>query len=220
MIGSVWLFMGPPGCGKGTQATKLKVEGRAEHLSTGDLLRSAISSKSQLGLKVQGYVDSGSLVPDNVMLEILMETILKFDGKSPLILDGYPRTLSQGESLFEVMNRYSNKFKLKGAIWFKITPEVLIKRAVGRRVCSSCGAIYNIEFKPPAIEGVCDLCGGKLIHRKDDTADTISKRITLYNHETQPLLEYIRSRTNLIELDADRPENIIFDEIGNYLKKL
>lgn len=220
MSGSIWLFMGPPGCGKGTQASKLKFEGKAEHLSTGELLRAAIKSNSPLGLKVQEYVDSGSLVPDSVMLDIVIDAILKFDGKLPLILDGYPRTRSQGESLFDVMTRYSDKFNLKGAIWFKIDQEVLIKRVVGRRTCSSCGAIYNIELKPPAIAGICDLCGGQLIHRKDDTAETIQKRVNVYNQETKPLLEYIRSFANVFELDADRPENIIFDEIVNYLKKM
>jgi adenylate kinase len=219
MMKNLWLFMGPPGCGKGTQATKLKARGFAEHLSTGDVLRAAIRSGFELGKKVQAFVDGGRLVPDEVMLDVLMATILDFKGEVPLVLDGYPRTLSQGESLLEIIKSSSGTLNLKGAIWFDIRTDILVRRAVSRRVCSSCGAIYNLEFKPPKISGICDLCGGLLVHRKDDNEETILKRIQVYNSETEPLLNFINRNSYLVKLDADRPENAIFEEIVMNLKK-
>jgi adenylate kinase len=219
MMKNLWLFMGPPGCGKGTQASKLKAKGIVEHLSTGDVLRSAIKSGSELGKRVQAFVDAGNLVPDDVMLDVLVNVVSELRGELPLVLDGYPRTLSQGKSLFELTRADPQNLNLKGAIWFEIPADVLIKRAVSRRVCSKCGAIYNLEFKPPKVSGICDLCGGALTHRKDDNEETISKRIEVYNSETRPLLNFLTRNTYMLKLDADRPEDVIFEEIVMVLKK-
>jgi len=215
----LWLFMGPPGCGKGTQASNLKAKGIAEHLSTGDLLRAAIKSGSELGKKVQSFVDGGSLVPDNVMLDVIVMSIEHLQRSLPLILDGYPRTLPQGQSLLSIVKDRSDLLSLSGVFWFEIDPALLIKRAVSRRTCSGCGAIYNIKFKPPIREEICDLCSGTLIQRKDDNEETILKRINVYNLETKPLLDFVAKSSRLISLDADRPENIIFEEIVSKLKK-
>lgn len=217
MSRTIWLFMGPPGCGKGTQASRLKREGLCEHLSTGDLLRAAIKSGSELGLKVKSFVDSGSLVPDQVMLELIEDAITS-GHLSQTVLDGFPRTIVQGEALVKMLSK-STSVKLGGVFWFKIDSLILVKRAVGRRTCSSCGAIYNIEFKPTKQHGVCDLCGGELTHRKDDTEETIKHRINVYEAETKPLLEFLSGKSELISLDADRPEDSIYGEIIKYIKK-
>lgn len=219
MIKDLWLFMGPPGCGKGTQATRFKAEGFAEHLSTGDLLRASIKSQSALGLKVQGFVDSGSLVPDEVMLDVFLDAVDCLKGDVPLILDGYPRTLAQGRSLVETVATKSDSLVLAGVFWFKLNASILVERAVSRRICSHCGAIYNLQFKAPRVDGICDLCSSPLLHRKDDTEETILKRIEIYDNDTQPLLAFLKSSTQVITLDADRPETIIFEEILGYLKK-
>jgi adenylate kinase len=216
---TLWLFMGPPGCGKGTQAVQLKNQGIVEHFSTGDLLRSAIKSQSPLGLEVQSRVDSGQLVPDYIMLDILMEAMSSERFVHDLVLDGYPRTFSQVESLVAMISSRSEDFSLGGVFWFDIDLAILVRRAVSRRSCIQCGAIYNIEFKPTKVPNLCDACGGSLLHRKDDNEETISKRIALYNLETKPLLEVIKTYSQVIVLDADRPEQEIFQEIVNYLKK-
>lgn len=215
----VWLFMGPPGCGKGTQAAKLKAEGLAKHLSTGDLLRAAMRSESSLGRSVREFVDNGRLVPDEVMLEVISEELVRATQDGQVILDGYPRTLNQAESLVEMVSKNAAKMELGGAIWFNIPADILVKRAVSRRICGGCGAIFNLEFKPPKVEGKCDACGSDLQHRKDDTAETIAHRIGVYTQDTEPLLAFFKHKGLVTEIDANQDENLIYKEIVNYIKK-
>lgn len=193
------VFLGPPGSGKGTQAKKLSQELGLMHISTGDLLREAVKNQTPLGLKAKEYMDRGELVPDNLMIALIEEVMPKEGG---FILDGFPRTVPQALALEEMLRSY--KRDVDKVFLFDLSEEVVVERLSGRLTCSQCGAVYHRKYNPPKQEGVCDLCGGKLIQREDDKEEVVRRRYRVYKEQTSPLVEFYQKRNRLIRLDASQ----------------
>ncbi|MBN2446705.1 MAG: adenylate kinase [Phycisphaerae bacterium] len=195
------IFMGPPGSGKGTQAARLMDSAGLVQLSSGQVMRDEIKAGSAIGKKVAQYVESGGLVPDELITGVILAAVEKV-GDRGLILDGFPRTAPQAESLAAGMT--ARGWKIDAVLDFQMPDEVIIERIGGRRVCSDCGATYNTEFLPPKVEGVCDACGGKVIQRKDDLPDVVRNRLETYRAQTAPLVQYYSERGLLHNIDASR----------------
>lgn len=193
------VFLGPPGSGKGTQAKKLSQELGLMHISTGDLLREAVKNQTPLGLKAKEYMDRGELVPDNLMIALIEEVMPKEGG---FILDGFPRTVPQALALEEMLRSY--KRDVDKVFLFDLSEEVVVERLSGRLTCPQCGAVYHRKYNPPKQEGVCDLCGGKLIQREDDKEEVVRRRYRVYKEQTSPLVEFYQKRNKLIRLDASQ----------------
>jgi adenylate kinase len=192
------ILLGPPGCGKGTQARELSKSFGFVHLSTGDLLRATASTNSELGYSVQARMRAGELVPDQVISRIIADRISPAALDSGLVLDGYPRTLQQTRFLCSLLHGY------KAIAWnLQLSQTLLIQRVIGRLTCSACGEIYNAFFKRPRSNGFCDRDGQKLEQRLDDTEDTIRRRLICYEKETQPVIEHLRKMNILHDIQAD-----------------
>ncbi len=194
------IFLGPPGSGKGTQAKRITGEKKWPQLSTGDMLRSAISAGTQLGKEAKSFMDQGGLVPDAVVIGLIRERSQQADCASGFILDGFPRTAVQAEALDELLNK--NSKKIERVVFFKIPDQELVARLSGRRTCVKCGAMYHVTSSPSKKEGVCDQCGSPLTHRDDDQVEVIQKRIGVYHAQTAPVAEYYRKKNILREIDA------------------
>lgn len=204
------IFIGAPGSGKGTQAAKLVSDKGYKHISTGDLLRAEIAKATELGKKVKDILSTGSLVSDDLVIQLLKaNTDLDAHG---YIFDGYPRNLAQAQTLDHEVIQDRKSF----AIYFKIDLPRLIGRLTNRRTCKSCGAIYNLITNPLKSEGVCDVCGGhEIIHRDDDREDVIKNRMDVFVKNIEPVLEYYRNSHRLIELDAEKSIEYIFNKISS-----
>lgn len=196
------VFLGPPGAGKGTQASLIAVELGIPHLSTGDLLRAAVAAGTPLGKEADGFMRSGGLVPDHLVLRILSERIGKPDTVPGFLLDGFPRTLEQAKSLEEFT-------ELDHVISFEIPDSLLVERLTQRRNCPKCGAVYNLATQPPKVAGKCDRDGTPLAQRPDDTVEAVANRLKVYRELTIPLVQYYRSRKLLHPIDATgTPEEV------------
>jgi len=182
------VLLGAPGAGKGTQAKKLIEKYGMPQISTGDLLRAAVGAGTPLGKEAKSYMDKGELVPDRVVLGMVEERLKQDDCKKGYILDGFPRNTAQAEALDKMLA--SLNMQLTAALSVDVPFEDLMKRLTGRRTCKACGQMYNMYFKPPAKEGVCDKCSGELFQRDDDKEATIKKRLEVYNAQTAPLIDY------------------------------
>jgi adenylate kinase len=182
------VLLGAPGAGKGTQATRIAKELNIPHISTGDIFRYNIKNETPLGKIAKEYIDSGGLVPDEVTVEIVKDRLLEDDCKNGFILDGFPRTIPQAESLDKVLKDMS--IKLDYAINVDVADDVIVQRLSGRRVCSSCGKIYHMVSEPPKQEGVCDVCNSSLVQRDDDKEETVKNRLLTYHQQTEPLIDY------------------------------
>ncbi|MBL8725885.1 MAG: adenylate kinase [Planctomycetes bacterium] len=204
------VFLGAPGAGKGTQAKKVAEGARLAHISTGDMLRAQVAAGTALGLEAKGYMDAGKLVPDQLIIAMVKARIAEPDAAHAWILDGFPRTLAQAEALDKSLSGAS---ALSHVIAFAVPEAVLVGRLSGRRTCGSCGAIWHIESNPTRVAGVCDACGGALVHRSDDRPEAITKRLEVYRSQTAPLLAYYRDRGLLREVDANRPPEVVFQEL-------
>ena len=192
------VVLGPPGVGKGTYAAVLSKKHGIPTISVGDLFRTAIKNETALGKKIQGYVSSGDLVPDEVVIELVKNRLEEDDCKDGFILDGYPRTVPQAEAM--------EKFKkIDVALNFFAPDEVIMERIGGRRTCSKCGAIYHIKNVPPKVEGICDKCGGKLIQRADEKPEVIKNRLVVYREKTKPVADYLRRKGLIADIDANYP---------------
>lgn len=178
------ILLGAPGAGKGTQAEVICQHLSVPAISTGNIIREALSKGTEMGLKAKSFIDAGQLVPDDVVIGIIKERLAKEDCQNGFILDGFPRTIPQAEAL-DAMGIVIDK-----VIDIEVPDEKIVSRLSGRRVCASCGGTYHLEFKKPAKEGVCDLCGGELIQRKDDHPDTVLDRLNVYHTQTEPLKDY------------------------------
>jgi adenylate kinase len=189
----VIIFFGPPGAGKGTHA-------KIPHISTGDIFRDAIKNETILGNKVKDYVNSGKLVPDELVWEIVKERLKENDCSQGFILDGYPRTVLQAEFLKKFLEE---KKAYPKVIYLKVSDELVIKRLSSRRVCKNCGAIYNLISMPPKEDNKCDICGGELYQRTDDTPEVIKQRLNTYYKESKPLLDYYKKEGILYEIDGE-----------------
>lgn len=201
------ILLGPPGVGKGTQAQILAKEYGIPQISTGDILRSAIQADSELGQKANHYMSKGELVPDEIMLGLVRERLFGEHPPKGYILDGFPRTLVQAEALNRLFTE--NKTQLDAVLLLEADEELILKRLSSRRVCRNCQAVYNLLTQPPAVEGVCDKCGGKLYQRNDDKIDTIKNRIAVYKHQTEPLVNFYKSMRLLKTVNSSgRPQEV------------
>ena len=214
----IFIFLGPPGSGKGTQTSRLAEKLSTPHIDTGSLLRKNIQDETPLGLEAKGYIDKGHLVPLHVVSSVIEERLRKQDCKYGFILDGFPRSIEQAQELDNILSRIG-LFNLKEdgmAIYFDINENNLIERLVNRRCCPNCGTIYNLKFNPPKIADICDICDSKLSQRKDDNVETATERFRTYEKETAPLYDFYKKTGILRELDADKP----IQEIWHNLKEL
>ena len=190
-----FIFLGPPGAGKGSLAVKAAAEYGIPHISTGDIFRAAIKNETPLGLKVKAIIDSGSLVSDEITCALVKERLEEPDAKNGFILDGFPRTIPQAEAFSAICTDVA-------VVNFKISDEAVIKRLSTRRVCKKCGANFNILTLPPKKEGVCDACSGELFQRDDDKQDSILHRMNVYREQTEPLIDFYRQKGQLTDIDG------------------
>ena len=209
------LLMGPPGAGKGTQAEKLTEKYNIPHISTGDMFRSAVKNGTELGKEAKRYMDAGQLVPDEVTIGIVRESLSKPENQKGFILDGFPRTTEQAEALNEILQGLS--ISLNGAIDIVVPDDILIKRATGRRICQSCGATYHILYNSPKVQDICDKCGGTLYQRDDDKEETVTKRIEVYNKQTRPLIDYYSKQGVYVKIDGTQAIDKVFSDIVDNL---
>ncbi|SYV96673.1 Adenylate kinase [Mycoplasmopsis edwardii] len=208
MINKNLIFMGEPGAGKGTVAEIISNKTNLVHLSTGNIFRNEIKNETELGKKVQYYVNSGGYVPDEVTNEIVLNAIQKLKAENKyFILDGYPRTIAQAEFLNSL-----KEFSFK-VIQLSVPHDVIIERLSGRRLCSKCGTGYHVKFKQPKVEGICDLDQTPLIQREDDNPEKIKNRLKIYQEQTQPLLDYYAKKGELITITALENPDIVAEKV-------
>ena len=205
------IFLGPPGAGKGTMAFKAKEHYSIPHISTGDLFRAAIKNQTELGKQVKSILDKGDLVPDELTTAMVRERLEQDDTKNGYILDGFPRTIPQAESLKEFTS-------IDKVVNFTIPEDEVIRRLSGRRVCRSCGESFHIEFIPPRKDGVCDKCSGELYTRDDDKIEAIKNRLSVYDKSTAPLIEFYQNEGSLIDVDSSQKPEDVFKDLKNILK--
>jgi len=212
-----FIIFGPPGAGKGTYATKLAEKFKIAAIATGDIFRAEVKRGSALGKKVAGYLQSGTLVPDTVVDEVLKYWLKKPESGRGVIFDGYPRTVEQAKAL-------DKKTKIDAIINLEVPEWVVVERLSNRRICRSCGSIYNIKYSPkPKVESKCDKCGGELYQREDDRPEVIRERLKVYEKQTQPLIEYYRKKkakfVTIENIQVDSPIEMVFQRILDELKK-
>jgi adenylate kinase len=189
------VILGPPGVGKGTYAEFLSKKYGIPKISVGDLFRSAIKNRTELGKRIKNYVSNGELVPDETVIELVKNRLEEPDCKDGFLLDGYPRTVPQAEAMM-------NFKKIELALNFVAPDEVIMERIGGRRTCRKCGAIYHIKNVPPTIEGVCDRCSGRLVQRSDEKPEVIKNRLVVYREKTKPVADYLRKKGLIADIDA------------------
>lgn len=209
------IMLGAPGAGKGTQAKQIAEKYRIPHISTGDIFRANIKEGTELGAKAKTYMDQGLLVPDELVVELVADRIVKDDCKAGFVLDGFPRTIPQAKALDEALEKMGEKMDY--AIDVDVPDENIISRMGGRRACINCGATYHIVSIPTKVEGVCDKCGNEVVLRDDDKPETVQKRLSVYHEQTQPLIEYYSGRGILKSVDGTRPMEDVFAEIVRIL---
>jgi adenylate kinase len=195
------IFLGAPGSGKGTQATRFAERHRIPHISTGDMLRAAVREGTPLGREVEGFISRGGLVPDATVITLLVERLARPDATGGGVLDGFPRTLPQAEALDRMLAEHGQR--LKRVVAIEVPEEALVGRLVGRRSCPKCGAPYHVQFKRPKLAGVCDSCGTELIQRNDDTEATVRERFETYRRQTAPLCDYYQRQGMLRRVSGE-----------------
>jgi len=205
------VLLGAPGSGKGTQAKQLVEKFKIPQISTGDILRQAVSDGTELGKKAKAAMDAGQLVSDDIVLGLIQERMAKPDAKGGFILDGFPRNIPQAQSLDAMLARVAQPIQL--AMLVDVDTEVLMKRITGRRSCGSCGAIYNIHFSQPATNNKCDQCGSSLQHRSDDNESTVRSRLEVYEQQTAPLVSYFKAQGKLRTVQGVGPIDEIFKQL-------
>ncbi|SFC81933.1 adenylate kinase [Clostridium uliginosum] len=209
------VLLGPPGAGKGTQAKSISNRYSIPHISTGDIFRKNISENTPLGIEAKGYMDNGQLVPDEVTINMVKDRLQDEDCTSGYLLDGFPRTVAQANALNEFL--ISREEQLDTSLLIEVPIGFILERMTGRRVCPSCGASYHIKFNPPNNDGKCDLCGSEVIQRKDDTVETVKERLDVYENQTQPLIEFYKSKNLLSVVDGTKAINEVFKGICKVL---
>jgi adenylate kinase len=212
------VLLGPPGAGKGTQARKLSERYGLPVIGTGDIFRDHVARATALGLAAKEYMDRGDYVPDEIAVNMVLERLEQPDTREGFILDGFPRTVAQAQALEGALAAASRP--LSAVLNFKIGDEVAVKRLMSRIVCPNCKRVYNLEFKRPRVEGICDVCGHRLEPRSDDDEDTIRRRLEVYRRETQPLVLYFWERGLLRDIDAEAPEEVVADRTIEALSDL
>lgn len=212
------VLLGPPGAGKGTQAKRLAERYGLPVIGTGDIFREHVARGTDLGLRAKAYMDRGDYVPDEIAVDMVLGRLREPDCRVGFILDGFPRTVPQAQALERALTEAGTP--LDAVLNFKVSDEMVVKRLTNRLVCSACGRPYNLVFRPPRVEGVCDVCGGTLSLRSDDDEATILRRLEVYRRETEPLVLYFWERGLLRDIDAEAPEQVVFDRAVEALSDL
>lgn len=219
-----FIFLGAPGCGKGTQTSHLSQYLNLPHVDTGCLLRAEIENKTSEGMRAKKFIDEGQLVPIEVVGAIIKNRLMQKDALEGFILDGYPRSIEQALALENIQSEVDGELPYsKGnvnfkAIYFEIPESLLIERLINRRMCSNCGAIYNIKTRPPKVENTCDKCACALMQRKDDNEQTAHKRFETYYNETAPLIDFYKNRDVLYKIDASGSVDEIFEKLKSVIE--
>jgi adenylate kinase len=211
------VFLGPPGAGKGTQAAVIAKTMDLAHISSGNIFRENIDNRTVLGLRAQTYLDSGQLVPDDLTIAMVRDRLSMPDCTQGAILDGFPRTVAQAEELDKMLLEMNDKIECVPFI--NVSEEVLVERLSGRWICASEKHVYHLKFNPPLKEGICDVDGNSLHQRKDDTRETVERRIREYNEKTAPLIKYYRQAGKLIEIDGKKDIDQVTSDILNKMEK-
>ena len=209
------IMLGAPGAGKGTQAKKIAEKYNIPHISTGDIFRANIKNGTELGVKAKSYMDQGLLVPDELVVDLVADRIQQDDAKAGYVLDGFPRTILQAESLDAALAKMGQKIDY--AVDVEVPDENIVNRMSGRRACVKCGATYHLQYAKPKAEGVCDVCGEQLILRDDDKPETVQKRLGVYHQQTQPLIDYYENQNVLKEVDGTKDMEEVFADIVSIL---
>lgn len=209
------IMLGAPGAGKGTQAKKIAAKYNIPHISTGDIFRANIKNGTELGKKAKTYMDQGLLVPDDLVVDLVVDRVGQDDCERGYVLDGFPRTIPQAEALTKALADMGQKVDY--AIDVDVPDENIVRRMSGRRACVSCGGTYHIKYNPTKVEGVCDACGGELILRDDDKPETVEQRLRVYHEQTQPLIDYYTKEGILKEVDGTIDLEDVFAEITKIL---
>ena len=205
------IMLGAPGAGKGTQAKKLAEKYSIPHISTGDIFRANIKNGTELGKKAKAYIDEGALVPDELVVDLVVDRFKIPDCANGYVLDGFPRTIPQAEALEAALNAIGETVDF--AINIEVPDENIINRMSGRRACVGCGATYHVIYNPTKVEGVCDNCGEKLILRQDDKPETVKNRLSVYHAQTQPLIDFYNKKGVLAEVDGMKDMDDVFNAI-------
>jgi adenylate kinase len=208
------VLFGPPGAGKGTQSALLVERKQMKHISTGDLFREAVKNQTPLGVKAKGFMEAGQLVPDDVVIGMVEEVAQTLKGQS-FILDGFPRTVPQATALENLMSRLG--LTIGKAVFLEVARETLLRRLTGRRVCNSCGAVYHVDSKPSKKEGICDVCGGQVLQRKDDHEDVIGTRLEAYDKSTSPLKQYFAKKGIFSEVNGLGATEDVYGRLASQL---
>ncbi len=206
-----FIFLGPPGAGKGSLAVKVAADYKIPHISTGDIFRANIKAQTPLGVKVKAIIDSGSLVSDELTFELVKDRLAQDDCKNGYILDGFPRTIPQAEMLEGLVSDVK-------VVNFEIKDEIVIKRLSTRRVCKACGANYNVLTLKPKVEGICDKCGGELYQRDDDKQESILHRMDVYREQTEPLINFYKEKGKITDLDASIETDVLLGKFKEIFK--
>lgn len=210
------IMLGAPGAGKGTQAKRIAEKYNIPHISTGDIFRANIKNGTELGKKAKTYMDQGLLVPDELVVDLVVDRVAQDDAKNGYVLDGFPRTIPQAEALDAALEKINEKVDY--AIDVDVPDTNIIDRMSGRRACVGCGGTYHIVYNPTKAEGVCDACGGQLILRDDDKAETVENRLKVYHNQTQPLIDYYTKKAILKSVDGTKDMNEVFEDIVKILE--
>ena len=205
------VMLGAPGAGKGTQAKRIAAKFSIPHISTGDIFRANIKNNTPLGAKAKSYMDKGELVPDELVIELIMDRFAQDDCVNGYVLDGFPRTIPQAEELDKALKSVNDN--LDYAIDVEVPDDNIINRMSGRRACVNCGATYHIVHNPPKVENECDTCNGELILRDDDKPETVKNRLDVYHTQTEPLLKYYTEKGILYTVDGTQDMGTVFDSI-------
>lgn len=211
------IMLGAPGAGKGTQAKMIADKYQIPHISTGDIFRANIKNGTELGQKAKTYMDQGLLVPDELVVDLVVDRVKQDDCEKGYVLDGFPRTIPQAESLDAALAKLDETIDY--AINVEVPDENIVRRMSGRRACVACGATYHIVHIPTKVEGICDRCGKELILRDDDKPETVQKRLGVYHEQTQPLIDYYTNKGCLVEVDGTKDMNEVFSDIVDILSK-
>lgn len=211
------VFLGPPGAGKGTQASRLSAKYALPKVSTGDMLRGAVAADSPLGRRVASIMDSGELVDDDTMAEVVRARLGKPDVASGAVLDGYPRTLAQAQTLASILEEQDRQVEL--VLFLHVPEEDAVERLSRRRACPECGANYHLSFNPPAEEGECDRCGAKLVHREDDREEVVRERLQVYRERTEPLVDAYRAQDLLVQVEGTGSIDDVWDRVDSAMAR-
>lgn len=207
------IVFGPPSAGKGTQAQRLSKKYGLPQISTGDLLREAVAKQTPLGVRIKSYLDTGKLGPDDLIVQLIRDRVSEPDCANGYLLDGFPRTMGQAVELDKMTD-------IDLVLNIVVDPESLVQRAVGRRICMKCNAVYNVTSNPPKKAGVCDRCGGDLIQRDDDKEETVRHRLKVYQEQTAPLIEHFRAKGNLVDIDGSKGIDGVFGQMTEAVDRI